>query len=245
MGRHRGGCRAQRAHRRGDARQGGPVHAGARAPRAGRRVLRHRGDRARLPRVDHLLHRVDAAARGDPRAAPRAARAADDPVRARAPGGPGRRRGAGRLGRHRANRRRDQEVLGRRRACVRGRRRRAEGARGSAAAAVHAVAAGHQGDRAARVSRTAAAGSEPARGPRHRTRRANPAADRQPGPVRRCQVRVAAGEGPGAGQQPVRQARRALPAWHAARPGLSPAHWRGAGGAGVLRPRDGRHGRDQ
>ena len=44
----------------------GPVHAGGRGPRDGRRMLRHRGDRARLPGLHHLLHREHAPARGDP-----------------------------------------------------------------------------------------------------------------------------------------------------------------------------------
>ena len=53
----------------------GPAHAGARAPRDRGRLLRHRGDRPRLPRLHDLLHREHAAARGHPRPGPRRATA--------------------------------------------------------------------------------------------------------------------------------------------------------------------------
>ena len=212
----------------------------------GRRMLRHRGDRARLPGLHHLLHREHAPARGDPGAGPGRARAADGALRAGPAGGAGRRGGAGRLERPGAHGGRDRAGTPRptraRSASVHAELRRAGR---PAAAAVHGAAAGHPGHRAAPGERGAAGRPAPARAARDGRRGPDPDADRQPRPVHRRAVRVPPGQGAAAGQQPLRQARRPLPAGHPARPALSPAHRRRGRDAGLLRARDGRHGRDQ
>ncbi len=245
LGRHRGRRRPQRPDRRRPAGPRGPVHPGGGGPRDGRRMLRHRGDRARLPGLHHLLHREHAPARGDPGAGPGRARAADGALRAGPPGCAGRRGGAGRLERPGAHRGRDRPVLPGRRPLVPPGARRAAPAGGPAAAAVHGAAPGHPGHRPAPGKRGAAGRPAPARAARHRRGGADPDADRQPRPVHRRAVRVPPGQGAPAGQQPLRQARWPLPAGHPARAALPPAHRRRRPGAGVLRARHGRHGRDQ
>ncbi len=85
--RHRGGRGPQRPHGLLLPRPGGSSDARRRAARRRGRRLRHGGDRARLPRLHDVLHRLDAPAGGDPRPRPRAPRPADGAVRARAPGG--------------------------------------------------------------------------------------------------------------------------------------------------------------
>ncbi len=68
--------------------------------------------------------------------------------------------------------------------------------------------------------------------------------DGQPAGFPRPSLRVREGEDAGARQQRLRQARRPPPAGHGPGPALSPALRGGSRSAGVLRPRDGRDGRD-
>ena len=190
VGCHRGGRRAQRAHRGGGARPGGPVHAGARAPRAGGGccVTEEIAPGCRASTTSYIASMLRPEVIRDLRLGQHGLRMI--PVRALAPGGPGRRRGAGPWGRRRANRRRDQAVLGRRRACVRGRRRRAEGARALGCSRCSRSCRRTPGRPGCAATASCCGWAEPARRARHRARRAHPAADRQPRPVRRRQVRV-------------------------------------------------------
>ena len=147
--------------------------------------------------------------------------------------------------RPRADRGGDRAVLARRRPLVPGRGRGAEGSWPPGCSRCSWTCPPTPGPPACAAAASCCAWPAAARGARARARGPDHAADRQPGPVHRQQVRIPAGQGAAAGQQPVRQARRPLPAGHLDRPGLPPAVRRRAREAGVLRPRDGRDGRDQ
>ena len=190
LGRDRGRRRPQRPDRRQHAGPGGPVHAGGRGPRRGRGLPRHRGDRARLPGLDHVLHREHAPSRGDTGAGPGRPRAAHGALRARPPGRAGRRGGRRRLERPGPHGGLPRPVLPGGRARLPPGARRAAAAGRPAAAAVHGAAAGHPRHRPAPGERGGAGWPAPARAARHGRGGPDPDADRQPRPVHRRPVRV-------------------------------------------------------
>ena len=241
--RDRGGGRPQRPLRRLLPRSRGPRDPRPRAARDRGRLLRDRGDRPRLPRLHHLLHREHAAARGHPRHGPRGARPAHGPLRSLPAGALPRRDRPAVVGGARAPGGRDRAALaaGRRDLVTSG--RQAEAPRPLPPTLLPRAPAGPGSPR----PRGAAGAPEDGPpllghlGPRDRGDGLLP--HRQPRRVPRPQLRVGEGQDPHPRQQRLRQTRRALRQRHRPRPALPPAFGRRTRSAGLHGPRDGRHGR--
>ena len=148
------------------------------------------------------------------------------------------------VGRPRPDGRGDRAALPRRREDLRPRGRGAEAPRPLPAAVLPRAPARPRARAASRAC--ASSGGRPALARDHgrRDRRHGLLPDGKPRRLPRPQLRVGEGQDAHARQQPLRQARRALPAGHGARPAVPPALRRRAPGPGLLRPRDRRHGRD-
>ena len=206
---------------------GGPAHARARAARDRGRLLRHRGDPPRLPRVHHVLHREHAASRGDPRAGARLPRAAHGALRSRAlravprrraisPGGP---TPAAPLSEMRAHSARDADAFAAIDARLKKLARYLQPFFMEPPPDVHA--------RGLDGLMRGAAGRPPRPGhQRRRDRRDGHVPDRQPGRLPRPALRVREGQDADPREQRLRQARRALPARHRDRPPVPPARQR-------------------